>query len=1061
MGLFTKTSGKGWDFDKYDGMLTIYGHLERWFDSPFKKIAKKVRKIKAVEGGSVSNGYSLFADMKNLVSADLTALDVSNCTDMDSMFFGCESLVSLDLSTWNIKNVRTMASMFFFCKKLERVKTGKGWIAENLTDADSMFQGCRKLHEIDLSFLSSSRLEDCLEMFSDCQSLEVLDLSSLSVSKVRSMAFMFSGCDKLRTLKLGGWDTRKAVDMAYMFNECSSLEILDLTGWHINDGTNTNNMFSDLSKQVKVIADDKSVVRLLPEEIKKNVVLGENASADQLLEYADAEWNKDKTDYGKVMELYKKAADRGNRAGAGRIGCMYINGWGTGKNYEEAAKWLLLADENGDKEQAEWLAYFYMNGIGVAKDYEKALPLLQIGAEKQEPWSLCKLGYLYENGYAVRQDPEEALKWYEAAQKAGSKDAPKYIENLKKKAEEKKEKEEEAIKQALAAQAAMEKKDAVEKAAAEKAKKKQKKEASGKQKTANKITVKKPKQQSTPVSSQKADIEDEKAALLEKLAKQQAEVDALKAQLAALQTNKEEKKAAEQKEASTEIAEEKKPSKKAKETTGQKESLPSADKVRAAQDPAQPAVQEAGEDAYNLALMYADGNGDVPKDYLKTLELLCKAADQGHEKAQKILRSLEIHRAKTSYNVPVSHKPNPAEKKKYENKRHIKVAVIGDCLVGKTTLLSALSCYFSQNYPSYENYYVTREEIKEIQSRGAHGLCKEHNYQHEPFYMFLEDPDFLYTFIEIPSVLDFMKNMQQGMYDADIAIYVATVQHGAANGSKYLQLALNAGIPGFIGFQTTLEPNPDQDLINLASFDMIAAAQNLQIPLEQTVDGTRLEYQTDEKDFTICLAELVKTVRDEATALVVNFASDLPMLMSIKKVSRKRDGSLLALGVISRGTLHVGDEVQICGYYDTLIPAICAEIQIFNLSVPCANCGNFVSVRLTDLPPGFVIRAGQFISKPGSITLANSIAIEGDAPTWGDGGRHTPFFTGYHPLLILGPSAVSAEVTDMADELMVVPGTHFKLRLELDKPLPVIHGLRAVLCDGVIVGTGMVTEYSE
>ncbi|MBR3363782.1 MAG: hypothetical protein IKG53_02790, partial [Solobacterium sp.] len=130
-------------------------------------------------------------------------------------------------------------------------------------------------------------------------------------------------------------------------------------------------------------------------------------------------------------------------------------------------------------------------------------------------------------------------------------------------------------------------------------------------------------------------------------------------------------------------------------------------------------------------------------------------------------------------------------------------------------------------------------------------------------------------------------------------------------------------------------------------------------------------------------------------------------------------------------------------------------------SVPCANCGNFVSVRLTDLPPGFVIRAGQFISKPGSITLANSIAIEGDAPTWGDGGRLTPFFIGYHPLLILGPSAVSAEVTDMADELMVVPGTHFKLRLELDKPLPVIHGLRAVLCDGVIVGTGMVTEYSE
>ena len=135
MGLFTKTSGKGWEFDKYDGTLTIYGHLEHGFDSPFNKIAKKVRKIKAVEGGSVSDGFRLFADMENLVSADLAALDVSKCTNMSSMFFCCESLVSLDLSTWNSKNVRTMTSMFFFCKKLERVKTGKGWVAENLTDA--------------------------------------------------------------------------------------------------------------------------------------------------------------------------------------------------------------------------------------------------------------------------------------------------------------------------------------------------------------------------------------------------------------------------------------------------------------------------------------------------------------------------------------------------------------------------------------------------------------------------------------------------------------------------------------------------------------------------------------------------------------------------------------------------------------------------------------------------------------------------------------------------------------------------------------------------------------
>ena len=718
-------------------------------------------------------------------------------------------------------------------------------------------------------------------------------------------------------------------------------------------------------------------------------------------------------DYTQAVNWYRKAAEQGYAKAQNNLGIMYDNGKGVTQDYAQAARWYRKAAEQGYASAQFNLGYDYAHGEGVEQDYAQAAYWYRQAAEQNNAGAQSNLGLLYENGKGVERDLKEALRWLEQAIANGNDKAKSAAERVRKQLQQ----DQEA---ALAKSTPQPKQKQREKAVTKAS------------------PVKKPKKQSTPVSSQKADAEDEKVALLKMLAKQQAEVDALKAQLAALQTNKEEKKAAEQKEA-----------------------LPSAVKVQAAQDPTPPADQGEREAAYNLALMYSDGNGDIPKDYLKALELFCKAADQGHEKAQKILRSFDIHRAKTSYNVPVSHKPNLAEKKNYENKRHIKVAVIGDCLVGKTTLLSALSCYFSQNYPSYENYYMTREEIKEIQSRGAHGLCKEHNYQHEPFYMFLEDPDFLYTFIEIPSVLDFMKNIQQGMYAADIAIYVATVQNGAANSSKYLQLALNAGIPRFIAFQTTLEPNPDQDLIDLTTFDLTGAASNFDIPLEHTIDGTHLEYQIDEKDFTLCLAKLVKAVRDEAAAIVGYFGSDLPTLMSIKKVSRKRDGSLLALGVISRGTLHAGEAVEICGYYDTLIPATCAEIQIFNLSVQCANNGDLVSVRLTDLPSGFVIRAGQFISKPGCIRLANSITIDGKAPTWEDGGRHTPFFTGYQPLLIHGPSAVSAKVTEIADEIMVTPGTHFTLRLDLDKPLPVIHGLRAVLCDGVIVGTGKVSEYSE
>ena len=945
MGLFTKTSGRGWSLDKGSGRLTINGELGDVYQ-PFEKIAKMVRSVVALDGARVRDGRGLFSHMKKLESADLSKLDVSECTDLSWMFYECKSLTSIDVTGWDTSSVRDMSYMFSSCKSLVSVDLASLDLS-SVETLQSMFSFCEKLSCVKMGSMSAAvKLADISNLFFSCKSFVELDLRSMDVTNVQDISSMFSYCSNLRTLDLSGWDVRNIKKMVMFCDHCDHLEILDLRGWQINRDIDAGSSFYAVPKNVRILVSDKTTQSVFSEQC-----------------YIRTEYS--------------------------------------------------LASENADDAEEKT----------AVKEEPKP-------EAKTEPKAEAKPEPKAETKTAVKEGPNPAITpslnhqdEKQTTEAATTKSTPQPKQKQKEKA--------------------------ITKAS----------------------PVKKPKQQSTTVSSQKTDIEDEKAALLEKLAKQQAEVDALKAQLAALQTNKEEKKAAgqkeekkaaRQKEESKTIAKGKKQPEKAKETTGQKEPLPSAVKVQAAQDPASTADQGEREAAYNLALMYTDGNGDVPKDYLKALELFCKAADQGHEKAQKILRSSGIHRAKTSYNVPVSHKPNPAEKKNYENKRHIKVAVIGDCLVGKTTLLSALSCYFSQNYPSYENYYMTREEIKEIQARGAHGLCKEHGYQHEPFYMFLEDPDFLYTFIEIPSVLDFMKNIQQGMYAADIAIYVATVQHGAANSSKYLQLALNACIPGFIAFQTTLEPNPDQEMIDLASFDLIGAAQNLEIPLKQTVDGTHLEYQIDEKDFTLCLAELMKEVRDTATSNVGNIAPapDLPTLMSIKKVSRKRDGSLLALGVISRGTLLAGDSVEICGYYDTLIPATCAEIQIFNLSVPIANCGDFVSVRLTDLPLGFVIRAGQFISKPGCIRLANSITIEGNAPTWENGGRHTPFFTGYQPLLLLGPSAVSATVTEMGD-MMVTPGEHFTLRLELDKPLPVIHGLRAVLCDGVIVGTGMISEYSE
>ena len=291
--LFPKSSGAGWSFDKQSGRLTISGDLG---DSslPFPSgLYKNILSVVALEGARVKHGKSLFAYMKNLREADLSKLDVSQCDDLSSMFYQCEALVSvdltgwntsnvksmknmfgfctsllsLDLRTWNTGNVETMEQMFSYCKSIQSIRTGPKWCTRNVTDVSQMFFTCQRLSGLEMSDWPSTSLRKCYDMFHDCCSLKELDLTSMDVSHVSEFRAMFFNCNSLIRLNLAGWNTRNVTDMHFLFGLCNQLKVLNLTGWRIREDADTGDMFPRHFKNLRILADDDSVIRLLPEGI--------------------------------------------------------------------------------------------------------------------------------------------------------------------------------------------------------------------------------------------------------------------------------------------------------------------------------------------------------------------------------------------------------------------------------------------------------------------------------------------------------------------------------------------------------------------------------------------------------------------------------------------------------------------------------------------------------------------------------------------------------------------------------------------------------------------------
>ena len=199
------------------------------------------------KGGIIANesmiGY--FFGFYRMTSIDLSALDTSEVTNMNSMFEYCSNLTSLDVSNFDTSKVIDMSSMFSWCGSLTNLNVSNFDTAK-VTNMQEMFGGC-SITSLDLSKFDTSKVTNMSSMFSECDSLTNLDVSNFDTSEVTNMGCMFKSCRSLTSLDVSKFDTSNVTDMCVMFAYCENLTSLDVSKFYTSNVTDMGSMFSECS----------------------------------------------------------------------------------------------------------------------------------------------------------------------------------------------------------------------------------------------------------------------------------------------------------------------------------------------------------------------------------------------------------------------------------------------------------------------------------------------------------------------------------------------------------------------------------------------------------------------------------------------------------------------------------------------------------------------------------------------------------------------------------------------------------------------------------------------
>jgi elongation factor Tu len=395
-------------------------------------------------------------------------------------------------------------------------------------------------------------------------------------------------------------------------------------------------------------------------------------------------------------------------------------------------------------------------------------------------------------------------------------------------------------------------------------------------------------------------------------------------------------------------------------------------------------------------------------------------------------------------------------KKKFERKKpHVNVGTIGHIDHGKTTLTSAITKHLAKRGLATFISFEQIDKAPEEKERGITIALAHVEY---------ETANRHYAHVDCPGHADYIKNMITGAAQMDGAILVVGADDGPMPQTReHILLARQVGVPYIVVFLNKVDMVDDPELIELVELELRELLTKYDFPGDDIpiIKGSALKaLEADDPS-----DPAVKSVFDLLEALDSYIPEpvrviDKPFLMPIEDVFSISGRGTVVTGRVERGIVKIGDEVEIVGFAPTQ-KTVCTGVEMFRKILDEGRAGDNVGLLLRGIKKDEVER-GQVVSQPGSITPHTRFKAEVYVLTKEEGGRHTPFFTGYRPQFYLRTTDVTG-VAKLPDGVeMVMPGDNVSMEVNLITPVALEKELRfAIREGGRTVGAGVVSEILE
>jgi elongation factor Tu len=394
-------------------------------------------------------------------------------------------------------------------------------------------------------------------------------------------------------------------------------------------------------------------------------------------------------------------------------------------------------------------------------------------------------------------------------------------------------------------------------------------------------------------------------------------------------------------------------------------------------------------------------------------------------------------------------------KEKFERaKPHINVGTIGHIDHGKTTLTAAISMYCARHYGGKVMKYEDIDNAPEEKARGITINTRHIEYQTDKRH---------YAHVDCPGHADYIKNMITGAAQMDGAIVVVAATDGPmAQTKEHILLARQVGVPALIVFINKIDMVDDPDLIDLVEEEMRDLLKFYNFPGDEVpvIRGAAFPAMEnpDDPEKTKCIGELLDAM--DSYFPIPQRDVDKPFLMPIEDVFSIQGRGTVVTGRVERGVVKLNDEVEIVGIRETK-KTVVTGIEMFNKILDEGQAGDNIGCLLRGIDKKEVER-GQVLAKPGSIKPYKKFKGTIYVLSKEEGGRHSPFFTGYRPQFYFRTTDVTGTIKLPQDKQMVMPGDNTEITVELIYPIAMDKGLRfAIREGGRTVASGQVIEIIE